>query len=396
MSENLLTTRLSGSPNLSTKYMIRPNIDSTVSSSMSTEHNRIIYMLSKMGTNYIIQSFNMLTSKFSNIGTLTSADLGNPSGGLGSIVADNDYIYLSRQGYGTLYRIKISDLSINTFTATNSSSAYGIMQWYDDNRNVIVISTSYGFSLFNTISCTWSYIKNSSNTSNKRDIAVGNRSIITTSTSSASGFIYYDKIDGTFTAQSLPSNDLSNVCYNNGKYYFARKSYLYIYDEDTKTFDETIAIPYEDKIQSLVYSDGVIFATISGSNKLYAYSIDSHMYYYIYLPWTTVSDTSVADRITGYNKYVFIPNITFGIINYISSSKYAVGYKMNQYSVLYNNTYADKFTKDPNLELNDSFCTIVDGSEEKDMIIIDAERSIKSVHVNKTDYQMIKNIHFIS
>ena len=69
---------------------------------------------------------------------------------------------------------------------------------------------------------------------------------------------------------------------------------------------------------------------------------------------------------------------------------------MNQYSVLYNNTYADKFTKDPNLTLNDSSCTIVDGSEEKDMITIDAERSIKSVHVNKTDYQMIKNIHFIS
>ena len=85
------------------------------------------------------------------------------------------------------------------------------------------------------------------------------------------------------------------------------------------------------------------------------------------------------------------------IINYTEDSKYNMGYVFDQYVFITNRDNSEKYEYDDRfIELNESYLTIKDGDIEYTTTEIDEVNHIKKISINKSDYNKIKSIKFIS
>ena len=209
--------------------------------------------------------------------------------------------------------------------------------------------------------------------------------------------MYNMKTDVFSSITNLPVQSASAVCYGDGKFYIAQVNRLIIYDEETETVEDTIVVPWT-KPKTISYTNGVLFVVCADVINLYIYNIRDKIYKVVYLPWSipNLSQTSVT-RPCAFKGYFFLPYRTMCVINYTEDSKYNMGYVFDQYVFITNRDNSEKYEYDDRfIELNESYLTIKDGDLEYTTTEIDEVNHIKKISVNKSDYNKIKSIKFIS
>ena len=79
-------------------------------------------------------------------------------------------------------------------------------------------------------------------------------------------------------------------------------------------------------------------------------------------------------------------------MNYVSSAKYNMGYKYNQYTFLTNESFKKEYKYDKRfVTFNDSHISIHTGNIEYVMEIYDETNCIMCTSINKTDYRKFIN-----
>lgn len=393
MSTHLLSTSVSGLKRFAARY-IKNEASSSIYAGLTCEHDRIIYTMCRVGNDtssiYIIQSFNILTSQMKLIGALTHADLLSPNN-IGCIQCDGEFLYLTCKGSNYFYTINLSDLHVERYSTANNLTCHANTYWYDG-ENIVGLNQK-GLCLFNTKTRTPSYLE--FKTSGTRNgFVIGKELIVTVDTN----LTYYIKETGEYITETFPASTYSSmVCYDGeGKFFVANKSYIFIFDEKTRTWDtETIPISFGGDIRYMIYSEGIVYVLVIGSNKLWAYDPSTKMFHYMILPWTLSTDSNYITTMAQFKRYVFVQWYTMGIINYEGMYKYNVGYKIGQYSVICTKENEDKFiNKGEHIGFKDSYLTIEDGIDPVPLTPIGDDRTIKSCHINKNDYKFIKGINF--
>lgn len=359
-------------------------------SSVTTEKDKMMYIgASTRNYNghgeFLFYKMNLLTSRFETVGEISWNDIGQRY--VGSILADDEYLYISSIDRAQILIFKLDTLAyIGLYQySTSAFQAYGKMDWLND--TTICIAYSNGFLFFDTKSRTYSFEQYSTSYS-YCDMAVGKRLIVANKgSSSANSVVAYRMDERSFFTFSLTTNDIAVSCYKDGKFYMANTQYLYIYDEETETF-ETINVPWTNP-RTISYTNGTVFVTCRNSTRLYIYNIERKEYRYIILPWTIRDfSNSYATVPTAFEGYFFIEYLTFGIIDYSGDSKYNFGYKYDVLTLLFNKENQSQFTFDPRfITFHESYMTMHNGDIMYPFNTIDQANHIKSTKIRKSDYK---------
>lgn len=394
MSTHLLP--VGSSTNIPVKY--RPiNMVGTMYSSFSYEHDRILYIcLFINGNTYRFQKLNLLTNELSIIGDIPQTSFNSNS--LSGMVVNDIGIFMNTYGSSTyLYKINLDNLVVTSYTIVSYSgiSGMGIL----DDKITIVMTTNNGFLFFNTRTNTYYSKSPTTNSISRYSMAVGKNIIMSSPNSNSLSYVemYNMKTDVFSSITNLPVQSASAVCYGDGKFYIAQVNRLTIYNEETETVETNIVVPWT-KPKTISYTNGVLFVVCSDVINLYIYNIRDKIYKVIYLPWTipNISQTSVTIP-CAFKGYFFLPYRTMCVINYTEDSKYNMGYVFDQYVFITNRDNSEKYEYDDRfIELNESCLTIKDGDIEYTTTEIDEVNHIKKISINKSDYNKIKSIKFIS
>ena len=367
----------------------------TIQSSITCEHDRIIYILSTINNNTIIkiQKFNLMTNEMSLFANLSYSALGHT---IGSMLVDDNYVYLRDLYITRISRINKETLTIDSYTHTISDQydCYGDMAWYDPND--IVCRMKRGFAMFNTKSLSWKTYTDTSSYDSAA-MSVGKKIFMKHSVNdtTVSTYIYnYDK--ATFSTLSLSNTGAPVSCYHDGKFYIAQTNYLYIYDESSGSIEKTLSVPWT-RPKSILYSNGYIYALLKNSNLVIAYNIAKSSYRGLMLQWTIPDNsTNCIIRPSIFRNYFFVPYWSLCRIEYSDMSKYKFGSKYNHQIFIYDTKHKNEYTYDDNyITFNDSCMTIHDGVITRNVEVADEEHHIKKISINKSDYTKLKSISFV-
>lgn len=372
----------------------------SIYSAVSCEHNRTLYIAALVNnTTLRIVQINLITGKVSLVRDILRNKLDNYY--YGGLLADDDYIYITssyNDNRYTIYRIEISnpDSAIKTFSPGNNSSYYftsfGKMVWFDG--HTIVIDYREGFMLFDTIKGTFTIKKYSSTKNNRADMSVGKNIAISNYNGSETTVLVCEIESNTWSTVTLPTNTQSCSCYDgNGKFYIAQTQRLSIMDEETKTIERTIVVPW-DSPKTIDYTNGILYVTIKTSNRLWIYNTKTDMFTSIMLQWTIPKLTEgYITRPTVFDGYILIPYWSLGIVNYAEPVKYNMGFKYNQFSFMFDEEHKNEFTYDDRfVTFKNSYMTIHDGVITKQLSLLDNDTipSIKTASINKSEYNILK------
>ena len=372
----------------------------TITSALLCEHNREIYLGTMFDYSiFQIQKINLITSELTFVMDIPKASIGNYY--IGGMLVDDNYIYLTNSynensSYKKIYRIDLSTQVISSYTSPNNFQCYGKMVWYDN--HTIAMSNKYGFMFFDTEKCSWTSKTQSSDYGNRCEMSCGKKLIMshyyTTSTTSP---VIYNFETEVFSKITLPSSAISISDYCNGKFYIAQSNYLHIYDEETGVIEKSITVPWTNP-KTINYSDGVVFVTQTASTGFFIYDIEKSVYKKFILPWTVKGwGSENVLRPTSFRGYYFLLYLTLGIFDYTEETKYNIGYKYDNYSVIFNKSEKDRFVYDNNvIEFNDSHMTLNDATITKPVETIDEINHIKKVSVSKSEYNKLKSVYFKS
>lgn len=390
MSINLLSTSPSGTSRFTSRF-IRNSASSASKYFCTCEYDRIVYMVNRNPSSpdtYTFQSYNIQTGETTLIGSLTSSQM-SASNNLGDMLCDGVYMYLSFTSSKYIISIKLNDLTnIKKYTGTTTFTCWAKMVWYSD--GVIALRDRRGISLFDTRSNTFSNIVYFTSDSTRDSFAIGEKLIVSTDTD----LIYYNRETETVTTVSLPISSYESwVSYGEGKFYVVNKAYMFVFDEETATWDETYKpIPFGYNPIESVYAEGLVYVLTRNSNKLWVYDIASNMYAYMFLPWTINDSSDYMVRPVSFHRYLFFQYNTFAFINFEGVYKYNVGYKIGQYSISFAEELCDYSEKDDYLELTPSYMTFVDGSKTENLIVDTEHPTRKTYTLKKSDYKKIKSL----
>lgn len=393
LSSHLLSTSANGLKRFATRF-VKNEASSSITAGLVCECDRIIYSLCRVGNNdsskYIIQSFNILTSKTKTIGVLTHSDLLSPKN-IGCIQSDGEFLYLTCKGSNYFYAINLNDLSVKRYSVTSNLTCHALTYWYDK-ENIVGLNQT-GLCLFNTKTRTPSY-QSFKPSGTRNGFAIGKELIVTVDTN----LTYFDKTTSEYITIDFPTSTYSSmVCYDGeGKFFVANKAYLFIFDEASRSWhSENIPIGFGGDIRFMTYSGDILYIIVIGSNKLWAYDPSTNMFHYTILPWTLSSDSNLITTMAQFKRNVFLQWYTFGIINYEGMYKYNVGYKIGQYSVICTKEHEGDFiNKGKHIEFKDSYLTIEDGIDLIPATPEQDQPTLKRCHINKKDYKFIKDINF--
>lgn len=375
----------------------------SVQSVVACEHDRVLYIAMVLNdTTVRLQKINMLTNKSSIIRDIPRSELDNYY--YGGLLVDDNYLYLTssdNDNKRTLYRIDLKDPLgvINRFTPGNDAAynftSFGKMEWYND--NTIIIDYKNGFMLFDTETTRFTTKSYSSKSNSRWDMSVGKSVALSHYNGTGTTTIYVCEIENnSWSSITLPGSGQSCSCYDgNGKFYIAQTSNLVVWDEETKTIEQTVGIPWTNP-NTVHYSKGIVYATIKGSNQLWMYNTKTKIFNMISLQWTTPSMSGTAVRRPAvFDGYIFIPYLKLGIISYLDPIKYNLGYKYDQYKFLFNKDTESEFTYD------DRFVTFRDGSMyvHNGEIINSFESypdmlGVKFIQMNKSEYKKLISVKF--
>ena len=346
----------------------------SVMNSSSCEYKRNIYTASLLNNSVIrITRFNIIENKSyivrDNI-PVTVLDLSNTACTGGSILVDDEYIYLSNSCMlNRDYLIRILRIPIDpskpytTYNAPASDTnyyvnAYGRMEWVSP--TMILLLTQYGFVRFNTLTTSFTFVPDTDTNGGRRnEMCVGKYTVLTFwESDECVGPRVYDKTS--LTRISFPGSPWDAyepgtkcICYDDGKFYLTQTGHLYIIsdnpDHDVRTPDEHILTPYTSyQPKTISVSNGLIYVTISGDvPTLYIYNMKVKQWISTALPFNTgVMDNRSWYRPASFKGFFFIGNLKLYVANFNNYTKYKVGQKSNVLMIQTNDTHPGSYVYD--------------------------------------------------
>ena len=384
----------------------------SINSSISYEHNRNVYSAILCNDKIVrFTKLNLLTNTSTIIRDVSKAVLGNTY--YGGFIVDNNFMYLTSSNEDNrIWKIPLdpTDQNIETIATTDSNKSivcYGKIDWYDD-HTIVMCHRRSGIWLYDTIKNKWTEKPQGENTNDIRgDFAIGDKYLISTyCDSSKSAWIvdvennqWYDMAETYYT---FPDKEIKIVCYGDGKFYFAQKSYIYIIDEENiKNHLESgvevnvkrIAASYGSSIpRTISYVNGLLYITLRSSNLLYIYDIKTDTFRSTLLEFTQLweypyrAGYHIPTTVDG--GYFFIADLRLFVMNLGDYAKYNMGYKFNQIQYIMNIDNIDKFTYDDRfVSFHDSYILIHAGDIIKPAIRID--ENVYRVDISKTEYNKL-------
>lgn len=367
---------------------------SEVIETCSKIYDREIYsmMRLKFGSTYInrLTKYNTITKKTTLIKDFTQSIF--DANGVGDFVRiGNKFIFVAGYNIG-YYNWYVYNMDTDTLTNINANSdnyytdAFGKI--YQLNEQEVVFKGRYGMIIYNLIRNTYSVSSGLSQYA--RDFCVGNKYYLVTYDSTTVHFV--DRISMAVTSMSLPLNTQTVCTFSNGKFFVAQNGYLHIIDENTKTIERSIVVPWSS-CRSISYQGGVVYVTVNNSSRLWVYHLADQRYDSTILPWNLTFDTNGhVMRGVMYNNSWWIAHWTMGNVSYIGDAKYNFGQKYGQYQIAFNADTVDQ------LEYDDRFVT----KEETHLLIHDgdltydgselegADQRIRKFSISKKDYNIYK------
>lgn len=366
---------------------------SEVIETCSKVYDREIYsmMRLKFGSTYInrLTKYNTITRKTTLIKDFTQSLF--DSIGVGDFVKmGNKFIFVSGYsiGYYNWYVYNMDTDTLTSITTTNSNyytDAFGKI--YQLNEQEVVFKGRYGMIIYNLIRNTYSLSSGLSQSA--RDFCVGNKYYLVTYDSTTVHFV--DRNSMAVTSMSLPLNTQTVCTFSDGKFFVAQNGYLHIIDENTKTIERSIVVPWSS-CRSITYQGGVVYVTVNNSSRLWVYHLADQRYDSTILPWNLTFDTNGhVMRGVMYNNSWWIAHWTMGSVSYIGMAKYNFGQKYGQYQIAFNADTIDQ------LEYDDRFVTkeethlsIHDGELSYEGTELEGNQKIKVFEVSKKDYNIYK------
>lgn len=411
MSRHLLRTTVGGYTRFSGKFINNGASSSTDYAFFTCEYDRMIYSMWRRDANPVqfhISQFNIQTAVTTYIGYVTSSQVGYTDM-FGGWLCDGEYMYFSiPNGTGKIVRIKLSDFSRDVYSNTTTYTCWGRCQWYDD--HTIAIMDVRGITFFDTKTASFYYLHyKPTDTPSCNQFAITDKLIANTSRNSGEYFAWYNRQTEEYHTSNLPVSDYpSELCYGDGKFYIINRAYIFIFDEETETWENeytpvqftTATAYYGAEIRYCVYAEGVVYIIVEGSNRLWAYDTESKKVTYKMLPWTVPGYcdyqwSDFRDRqciITPFHRYMFIQCYSFGYLSYEGMYKYNMGYKYLQYMIPCAEDRLEYESKDPCIVSKPSYLTYEVRPDEIPFTYISESSTIKRAPVNKNNYKEILNI----
>lgn len=396
----------------------------SITSSVAYEHNRIMYvgqLLNKSTLRFM--QINLLTNKSKIIKEITYTASYTNSMNIGGMLVDDNYIYYTSPVRDDtkpyIYRIDLNNPNEDPkiFTPGPSGSSYGYynginvrgkIQWFDN--HTIVNGTPNDLTFFDTNTGSFKISRSGRNNSlnSRPDFIVGKKCVIYLRAYTSNSTITIDPYDVAndtwLPAISIPSGNDGYGCYDGkGKFYVASTSRLSVIDEKTMTLIETISISWI-RPQKVCYSNGVVYATEQGSNKLWMYNTSTRRFNVVTMPWTLPSDPEGSNtyefgitRFGVFEGYVFIPYYLMMITSYIDTPKFRFGGKYDQFKIMCNSQYEKDFTYDDRfITFHDTFMAMHNGILSGPLLEYDGLIGVKYIDMDKTTYKSLINISFIN
>lgn len=394
MSTHLLPVK-SGNEQLPVLYRnYLPNDVQTqdIRSIVSCYSHHIVYVGAEINnTKLIVYKFNTFTNTIAPIGDISWVDLGGKH--VGGILVDDSFIYVSSVDVSVIRVFDITSLSlIGSFQYnTGAFGSFGKLQWYDS--TTICATVAEGIVFFDTQTRTYT-AKTHGTSYAIYDMAVGKKLIIFTISGVTDNVVVYSINDDTFTNITLSSSGVCAIGYENGKFYVANSAqHLSVIDENTRNIIDDF-ITANSSPQSVCVDNGVVFMTCNNSNRVHVIDMNTSPTTQLYLiaPWSISARNVDRNFIPSASDSCFyIPYITFMGIDYEGRSKYNMGFKYNQFVVVYNLENEPDFTYNHEyVEFTESYVTIKDGKLTYEFDDYDTENHIKSISVSKSDYNIFK------
>jgi hypothetical protein len=392
----------------------------SVESGVCCEHNRMIYCAT-LCNNRIVRftKLNLLTNQISIVKDIPKSSMGGSSVYYGGLLADDDYLYIaaSNQSFGkTIWRVPI-DPNDNTIQPLSPGSdenftAYGKMVWLDD--HTIVINYNHGFYFYDTIRQRWTQHRSPSMNETCGDFAVGKRFILTLyNGNSQTAWVYDMSTDAWYSFKDTfgqwTLNARNCCCYADGKFYVTQMNYIYIINEDTiaATVDDgtpfamrTVPTPYQSLIpRTMDYENGALYITITKSPTLYVYDVKADRFTATAMG-LTMNDWGYSDnfyRPFTFKGFFFVANFKLYVANFTDYAKYNLGYKYDQFVIITNAEYEERFTYDERfVEFRDSYMIVRIGDITYPLIPYSTEEHISTFNVNKTEYDKIISVKLVT
>lgn len=376
------------------------------------EKDRMIYIFTRMNkSTYTLHQFNMLTCaidklwEWSNSGSQTN---------YGDFLYDPDrhVIYL----LNTINDVRSGDHVIAINIDTNETQqiwinpnnmihyAYGKLEVYKE-RYILTTLTKYTNNKY-TVGI---LITDPDTTQSKSiiydgngtpfpfgDYSVGKTTCIMTDYQMESSrkdvAMVCDIENQTWSFVTLQSGATAVTCYHDGKFYITQKNYLYIYDEETKTLEETIVTPWNTQNPYYItYGNGVLYVAIDNSPTLYVYDLKRKNFTSVGMRTSMPSSSSYGTpknyRPCAFRGYYFIANTQLLAVNATNRNKYALGYKYTQYLFPLNKTHEANYTYDDRfITFTDSHARIHNGDLIYPLEVYDEKNLIKRATIDKKDY----------
>lgn len=400
MSLNLLRTSPTGTGRFRKKYIHNDASSLTDQRFFSCECNRIIYTLTErtISSNryYYIQSVGISSSEVSYIGVIPHAAFNiNASSYPGSFLCDGENIYITFLNVMNIYKINMSTISllnIESYANDIAFNAYSKMQWYND--HTIALFDTRGLVLFDTDTCEISHIRyKPSAVTNRVSYAFSDKYIMDVN----GNLTCYNREAETLTTINFPiSSYVSEIVYGDGKFYVVNQAYVFIFDEETGTWESTYyPIPFGSAPKCVAYTDGVLYILPNKSSKCWAFDTTIHKYSYMFLPWVFSDNNSnnYQYSVATFRRYLFFQYYSFACINFNGLYKYRAGYKIIQYQIMCNSK-TEYIEKDRCIVLNSGYLTLENVPELKPFLG-QSGSSLKSVSVSKDDYKNIYDIRIL-
>ena len=323
----------------------------------------------------------------------------NSSYSPGCIAVDDNYIWLTRgESYGTyadyIYRVNIKTGAVNGYAPGVQLHCFGQIKFLD-NHTLIWCNTN-GVYMWdgNRLSLIDSYRDSITLGNCTGYFSMSNKLVLRHSYYTNTTVRIFDLETKTFSGITLSSNAVSISAYYGRKFYIAQTNKLYVFDEETRTIENTFTIPWTNP-KTIDVQNGIIYLTEKNSKSLFVYDIKADMYRETYLDWTVPDESAhYQTRTSVFGGMFFLPNNTLALANYNGAIKYNLGYKMNQHMFIFDNKHESGYEYDDRfVTFNDSYVEVHDGYINKELTD-SAIENIKSIKINKSEYNVLKSILF--
>ena len=370
----------------------------TLYSCLTYIHNRELYICFRRDNTVRFEKMNLISGEITWLFDKPHSTF-HSGYSPGCIAVDDDYIWLTRgESYGSnanyMYRINIKTGAVSGYAPGVQIQCFGQIKFLD-NHTLIWCNTN-GVYMWDTnrLTLIGSYADSVTLGNCTGYFSMSNKLVLRHSYYTNAAVRIFDLETKTFSGITLSSNAVSISAYYNGKFYIAQTNKLYVFDEESRTIENTFTIPWTNP-KTIDVQNGIIYLTEKNSKSLFVYDIKADMYRETYLAWTVPDEsTHYQTRTSVFGGMFFLPNNTLALANYNGTIKYNLGYKMNQHMFIFDNKHESEYEYDDNfVTFDDSYAEVHDGYIHKEIVSSSIE-NVKSIEIDKSEYNVLKSILF--